>query len=136
MATSNRIEGIGGGSRGVGGGGGGRVSKIVSTVKSAAKTKANKAANARGLKAANKPTNKTGTAADRADRKLFQGQTNIIKNASPARANRTRGGSLASIKAYGGQGLVSVKLTPKQAARQKEISKELNPARKVKPKTK
>jgi hypothetical protein len=55
---------------------------------------------------------------------------NIIKNASPARANRTRGGSLYAQKTYGGQGLVSKTLTPKQAARQAEITKELNPVRK------
>lgn len=125
----------GGGARGAVGGAG-RISKVAAKVKTAAKVKADKAANARALKAANKPTNKTGTAADRKDRATVQGQTNIIKNASPARANRTRGGSLASIKAYGGQGVATAKLTPKQAQWQKEISKELNPVRKVKPKSK
>jgi hypothetical protein len=102
-----------------------------SAVKKAAAKKA-AAANARGLKAAQKPTNRTGTKADRAQRAELQGQTNIIKNASPARANRTRGGSLAAQKAYGGQGLVSKKRTPAQEARQAEITKELNPVRKAK----
>jgi hypothetical protein len=95
--------------------------------------KSAKKANARALKAANKPTNKTGTKADRSDRKTLQAQSNIIKNASPARPNRTRGGSLMAIKTYGGQGLATyTKLTPKQTARQAEISKELNPIRKAK----
>ena len=87
------------------------------------------AANARGLKAAQKPTNKTGAKADRAQRAELQGNSNLIKNASPARANRTRGGSLYAQQVYGGQGLVSKTLTPKQAARQAEITKELNPVR-------
>ena len=100
-----------------------------------AATKAAKA-NARGLKAANKPTNKTGSKADRSDRATFQGNSNLIKNAEPARANRTRGGSLAAIKTYGGQGLATAKLTPKQAARKAEITKEMNPTRKAKPSTK
>ncbi len=88
-------------------------------------------ANARGLKAAQKPTNKTGSKADRTQRAELINQSNLIKNASPARANRTRGGSLYAIKTYGGQGLVSAKKTPKQAARQAEITKELNPVRKM-----
>ena len=100
-------------------------------VKEVAKKSAKKA-NARALKAAQKPTNKTGTKADRAQRADLINQSNLIKNASPARPNRTRGGSLAAMKAYGGQGLATVKLTPKQAARQAEISKELNPVRKAK----
>lgn len=102
----------------------------------AAKKAATKAvkANARGLKAAKKPTNKTGSMADRAKRAELQGQTNIIKNASPARANRTRGGSLAAQKEYGGLGIVSAKRTPAQAARQAEITKELNPVRSVRKK--
>ena len=90
----------------------------------------------KALKAANKPTNKTGTKADRADRTALQGNSNFIKNASPARANRTRGGSLAAIKTYGGQGVATAKLTPKQAAYQASISKQLNPVRKAKPTTK
>ena len=89
-------------------------------------------ANKRGLKAANKPTNKTGTKADRSDRRTLQGNSNIIKNADPARANRTRGGSLYSMKAYGGLGVATVKRSPENAAWQKEISKELNPVRKAK----
>ncbi len=91
-------------------------------------------ANARGLKAAQKPTNRTGSMADRAQRAELQGQTNIIKNASPARANRTRGGSLAAQKEYGGLGIVSAKRTPAQAARQAEITKQLNPIRSVRKK--
>jgi hypothetical protein len=98
-----------------------------------AATKAAKAS-ARGLKAAKKPTNRTGTKADRAQRAELQGQTNIIKNASPARANRTRGGSLAAQKEYGGFGVATAKLSPKQAARQAEITKELNPVRSVRKK--
>jgi len=91
-------------------------------------------ANARGLKAAQKPTNRTGTKADRAQRAELQGQANIIKNASPARANRTRGGSLAAQKEYGGFGVATAKRTPAQAARQAEITKELNPVRSVRKK--
>jgi hypothetical protein len=102
-----------------------------SAVKKVATKKA-AAANARGLKAAKKPTNKTGSKADREQRADLVNQANLIKNASPARANRTRGGSLAAIKTYGGQGLATAKLTPKQAARQAEITKELNPTRKAK----
>ena len=86
----------------------------------------------KALKAANKPTNKTGSKADRTQRAELQGNSNLIKNASPARANRTRGGSLYAQQTYGGQGLVSKNLTPKQAARQAEITKELNPVRKAK----
>lgn len=96
-------------------------------IKKTESTKAEAKANARGLKAANKPTNKTGTKADRSDRRALQGNSNLIKNASPARPNRTRGGSLGAIKTYGGQGLATAKLTPKEAARQAEITKELNP---------
>lgn len=115
-------------------------SKAAKALKKVNKPKASAAgkeakANARALKAANKPTNKTGTAADRKDRATLQGQKNLIKNADPARANRTRGGSVRSMKEYGGLGLTNAKLTPKQAERQKELSKELNPVRKEKPKT-
>jgi hypothetical protein len=104
--------------------------KAAQTVAKKAATKKAAAANARGLKAAKKPTNRTGTKADRTQRAELQGQTNIIKNASPARANRTRGGSLAAQKEYGGFGVATAKLSPKQAARQAEITKELNPVRK------
>ena len=104
--------------------------KAVQTAAKKAATKKAAAANARGLKAAKKPTNRTGTKADRAQRAELQGQTNIIKNASPARANRTRGGSLAAQKEYGGFGVATAKRTPAQAARQAEITKELNPVRK------
>jgi hypothetical protein len=115
-------------------------SKAAKALKKVNKPKASAAgkeakANARALKAANKPTNKTGTAADKADRKTLQGASNVIKNASPARANRTRGGSLAAMKTYGGFGVASLQRTPKGAARQAEITKELNPVRKEKPKT-
>ena len=114
-------------------------SKAKKALKKVNKPKASSAgkeakANARALKAANKPTNKTGSAADRKDRATLQGEKNLIKNADPARANRTRGGSVRSMKEYGGLGLTNAKLTPKQAAYQKEISKELNPVRKEKPK--
>ena len=87
-------------------------------------------ANARGLKAANKPTNKTGSKADRTQRAELLNQSNLIKNASPARPNRVRGGSLRAIKEYGGQGLATVKMSPKRAERQAEITKEMNPVRK------
>jgi len=111
----------------------GRVAKTAATaVKSATKVSSAARANARGLKAAQKPTNRTGTKADRSDRAYLQGNANRIKNAEPARANRTRGGSLAAQKAYGGQGLVSKNLTPRQAANRAEITKELNPVRKAK----
>ncbi len=99
-------------------------------IKKTESTKAEAKANARGLKAAQKPTNKTGSRADRADRERLQGNVNVIKNADPARANRTRGGSLAAMKTYGGQGVATAKLTPKQAALRAEINKELNPVRK------
>ncbi len=104
--------------------------KIIKTVSKAVSKNTEAKANARGLKAARKPTNKTGTKADRSDRRTLQGQSNLIKNASPARANRTRGGSLAAIKAYGGQGLATVKLSPKESARQASLNKDLNPVRK------
>jgi hypothetical protein len=115
-------------------------SKAEKALKKVNKPKASSAgkeakANARALKAANKPTNKTGSAADRKDRATLQGQKNLIKNADPARANRTRGGSVRSMKEFGGLGLTNAKLTPKQAERQKELSKELNPVRKEKSKT-
>ena len=99
------------------------IEKVVE--KSAAKTEA------KALKAANKPTNQTGSMADRADRSTFQGNSNLIKNADPARPNRVRGGSLGAIKTYGGQGLATAKLTPKEAARQAEITKELNPVQRA-----
>ena len=86
-------------------------------------------ANARGLKAARKPTNRTGTMADRMQRAELQGNANLIKNANPARANRTRGGSLAAQKEYGGMGLATKKLTPRQAEFRAEITQELNPVR-------
>lgn len=80
--------------------------KIVKAVKKAAVKKSASNANKRGLKAANKPTNKTGSKQDRKDREFYQGKTNLIKNASPMRPNRVRGGSLLAIKTYGGRGLV------------------------------
>ena len=104
--------------------------KIIKKVSKAVSKNTEAKANARGLKAARKPTNKTGTKADRADRRTLQGNSNIIKNADPARPNRIRGGSLGAIKAYGGFGIATVKRSPEQAARQREISKELNPVRK------
>ena len=110
------------------------VTKLVAAGVKAATKSAAKKANARGLKAANKPTNKTGSKADRAQRADLINQSNLIKNADPARPNRVRGGSLYAIKTYGGQGLVSAKKTPKQAARQAEITKEMNPVRKKKSK--
>jgi hypothetical protein len=111
----------------------GKVAKAVGTAaKAASKVNSATRANARGLKAAKKPTNQTGSKADRADRQAFQGQKNTIKNADPARANRTRGGSLYAMKEYGGLGVATAKLTPKQAAYREQITKELNPIRKKK----
>jgi hypothetical protein len=109
------------------------VKAAIKAVKPTAAKSAAKA-NARGLKAAQKPTNKTGSKADRAQRANLINQSNLIKNASPARANRTRGGSLLAIKTYGGQGLATAKMTPKQAERQARITKEMNPVRKKKAK--
>jgi hypothetical protein len=114
----------------IGGGVLGAVKKQIKNAKPVAKKEAK--ANKRGLKAAQKPTNKTGTKADRSDRRTLQGNSNIIKNADPARPNRTRGGSLYAMKAYGGLGVATVKRNPENAAWQKEISKELNPVRKTK----
>jgi len=88
--------------------------------------------NKRGLKAANKPTNRTGSNQDRKDREFYQGKSNLIKNADPMRPNRVRGGSLLAIKTYGGRGLVDAKSTIKQAARQKEITEDLNKKRRSK----
>ena len=104
--------------------------KIIKKVTKAVTKSSEAKANARGLKAAKKPTNKTGTKADRSDRRTFQGNSNIIKNADPARPNRIRGGSLYAIKTYGGFGVANAKRSPNQMAWQKEISKELNPVRK------
>ena len=106
--------------------------KTAKKIEKAKKTaeKKDAAASARGLKAANKPTNKTGTKADRKLRSDIQGNSNLIKNADPARPNRTRGGSLYAQKTYGGLGLGKKNLTPKQAERQASLSKELNPIRK------
>jgi hypothetical protein len=104
--------------------------KVASNVAKKAATKKAAAANARGLKAAQKPTNKTGSKADRSDRRTLQGNSNIIKNADPARPNRIRGGSLYAIKTYGGFGVATAKRSPKNMEWQKEISKELNPVRK------
>ena len=115
---------------------GAMVAKVAGKVISKVTSKASSAsrANARGLKAANKPTNRTGSKSDRMQRAELLNQSNLIKNADPARPNRVRGGSLRAIKEYGGQGLATVKRTPKQAARQSEITKELNPVRKKKSK--
>jgi len=107
------------------------VAKVAAKVAGKQAVKLEAKTNARALKAANKPTNKTGTKTDRSDRRALQGNSNLIKNASPARPNRTRGGSLGAIKAYGGQGLATAKLTPKEAARQAEITKELNPVQRA-----
>jgi hypothetical protein len=114
----------------IGGGVLGAVKKQIKNAKPLSKKEAK--ANKRGLKAAKKPTNMTGSKADRMQRAELLNQKNLIKNASPARPNRTRGGSLWAIKEYGGQGLATAKMTPKQAARQAEITKELNPVRKTK----
>jgi len=89
-----------------------------------------KKANARGLKAAKKPTNKVGAKADRVARKELQGETNLIKNASPARPNRTRGGSLGAIKKYGDFGVATAKRNRDEATELFNINKKLNPVSK------
>ena len=109
--------------------------KIVAKVAEVVKGGSEERAIARGLKAANKPTNKTGNIADRQQRADLVNQANLIKNADPARPNRVRGGSLHSMKTYGGVGDVAgamKKSSAKNIAHQIEISKELNPVRKIK----
>ena len=120
---------------------GAMVAKVAGKVISKVASKASSAsrANARGLKAANKPTNRTGSIADRQLRAdLGNNQANMIKNSDPARPNRVRGGSLHSMKTFGGVGDVAAaaKKSPsaKIVKRQREISKELNPVRKKKSK--
>ena len=118
----------------IGGGTLGPLKKQIADAKPLSKVEAK--ANARGLKAANKPTNKTGNIADRQQRAdLGNNSANLIKNADPARPNRVRGGSLHSMKTFGGVGDVAAamkKSTPKNIAHQISISKELNPVRKPK----
>ena len=76
------------------------VAKVAAKVagKQAVKTAAK--ANARGLKAANKPLSKGNAKAP------FKGgdSANVLKNSPPARANRTRGGSLRTLRAEGKTG--------------------------------
>lgn len=103
--------------------------KIVKAVKKAAAKKSASNANKRGLKAANKPTNKTGSKQDRKDREFYQNKPNFIKNADPLRPNRVRGGSLGAMKEYGGFGVATAKRTPKQAAFKKEVTEDLNKKR-------
>ena len=110
------------------------VAKLVAAGVKAATKSAAKKANTRGLKAANKPTNKTGSKADQRDRRTFQGDSNTIKNADPARPNRIRGGSLYAMKTYGGLGVATAKRSSRNAEWQKQVSKELNPVRKKKAK--
>jgi len=108
------------------------ISKVASKASSASR------ANARGLKAANKPTNRTGSKSDRMQRAELLNQSNLIKNADPARPNRVRGGSLHSMKEFGGVGDVAAAAKKSSSAKtvknQREISKELNPIRKKKSK--
>ena len=100
--------------------------KIVKAVKKAAAKKSASNANKRGLKAANKPTNKTGSKQDRKDREFYQGKTNLIKNASPMRPNRVRGGSLLAIKTYGGRGLVDVPMNRKSREGFADLNADIN----------
>jgi hypothetical protein len=113
-----------------------KLDKLAKNYDNALKARAGKAPEnkieKRAIKAANKPTNKTGSKADRSDRKTLQGNSNLIKNADPARPNRTRGGSLYAMKTYGGFGVATAKRSPRNAEWQKEITKELNPVRKKK----
>jgi hypothetical protein len=97
--------------------------------KSVNPTYAESRANKRGLKAANKPTNKTGSKQDRADRNFYQDKSNFIKNSDPLRPNRVRGGSLGAMKKYGDLGVATAKLSPKQAAFRKEVTEDLNKKR-------
>jgi hypothetical protein len=106
--------------------------KIVKAVKKAAAKKSASNANKRGLKAANKPTNKTGSKQDRADRNFYQDKSNFIKNSDPLRPNRVRGGSLGAMKKYGDFGVATLKLNPKQAAFRKEVTEDLNKKRRGK----
>jgi hypothetical protein len=69
--------------------------------KKAVKTKAAKAAakaNARGLKAANKPTKAAKTGIGNNEKISVEVRRGALKNEPPARANRTRGGGMATLK--------------------------------------
>lgn len=85
-----------------GGGGAGRVGKAVSKVKAAAKVKTDKAANARALKAANKPTKASKTFIG-SDKNLSTSVRRdvIVNQTKPARPNRERGGSLKTLRKQG-----------------------------------
>ena len=104
--------------------------KVATNAAKKVATNAAKKANTRGLKAAKKPTNKVGSKADRVTRKELQGETNLIKNASPARPNRTRGGSLGAMKKYGDFGVATAKRNRDEATELFNINKKLNPVSK------
>ena len=86
-----------------GGGGMGSSGGFKAKVKAKVAVKTAAKANARGLKAANKPLSKGNAKA------IFKGgdSANVLKNSPPARANRTRGGSLRTLRAQGKTGSTS-----------------------------
>lgn len=55
-------------------------------------------ANARGLKAANKPTKASKTGIGNNEKISVEVRRGALKNEPPARANRTRGGGMATLK--------------------------------------
>jgi hypothetical protein len=56
------------------------------------------AANARGLKAANKPTKAAKSGVGNNSKISVETRRGVLKNTPPARANRTRGGGMATLK--------------------------------------
>jgi hypothetical protein len=77
----------------------GRAVKVAATAAKAA-TKAGSAAraNARGLKAANKPTKAAKSGEGNNKLISVEARRGALKNSPPARANRTRGGGLSTLK--------------------------------------
>lgn len=69
----------------------GNAAKKVATKKAAA-------ANARGLKAANKPTKAAKSSVGDNKKISVETRRGVLKNTPPARANRTRGGGMATLK--------------------------------------
>ena len=71
--------------------------KVAKKTVTKAATKAAKA-NARGLKAANKPTKAAKTGIGNNEKISVEVRRGALKNEPPARANRTRGGGMATLK--------------------------------------
>lgn len=67
----------------------------------AAKDKAAAQANARGLKAANKPTRASKTFVGNNENMSVEARRRALKNMPPARPNRVRGGSLNTLRRQG-----------------------------------